>query len=294
MDQMETIKCFCTSLPEARIKSYLARYTQETGCLIRPEEQDKIMQLLADVQYKESCWDGGILFVPADMEIEDFTPLIQKDGENFSHLDYRYLHDALLKIDLLTMPGIHLLEAVSKETGVSWDRVNMHDRETFALLQSADTMDLPELDTDFMRGLLLKVCPNSFDDLVRVMGFAQGTGVWTENGEFLFEQGFSLSEIPATREDIMQDLHRAGVDWKTAYNLMERIRKGKFVQEDPESESMQTLREESKSIGEWYCDFCSRIRYMSPKAEVVSHAICVYYCAWFKVHYPDAYRKAVQ
>ncbi len=81
----------------------------------------------------------------------------------------------------------------------------------------------------------------------------------------------------------MTRLIYAGVPNKIAFDVMERVRKGKGLLPEQEEEMR------SHNIPDWYIDSCQKIQYMFPKAHAVAYTISSLRIAWFKVHRPEAY-----
>ena len=70
---------------------------------------------------------------------------------------------------------------------------------------------------------------------------------------------------------------------KTAFTIMEKVRKGKGLSEDDEA----LMRE--KNVPDWYIESCKRIKYMFPKGHAVAYVMMAVRIAYFKVYYPQAY-----
>jgi DNA polymerase-3 subunit alpha (Gram-positive type) len=140
---------------------------------------------------------GGIIIVPQEYDILDFTPYnFPADNNEVSwyttHFDYKKIHDNLLKFDILgheDPTSLMMLEAV---TGIKNENIPFHDEEVMQLYRSMDSlkidpnvilgekigsMGLPEFGTQFVRSMLAVAQPKSFADLVRVCGLAHGTDV---------------------------------------------------------------------------------------------------------------------
>lgn len=62
--------------------------------------------------------------------------------------------------------------------------------------------------------MIKKIKPQKFDDLIKISGILHGTGIWTDNGEELFDAGIDFSKLPAFRDDIMLALMKYGVGRK--------------------------------------------------------------------------------
>ena len=77
-----------------------------------------------------------------------------------------------------------------------------------------------------------------------------------------------------------------GVENKTAFTIMESVRKGKGLKPDWE-EAIAT-----HNAHDWYIESCRKIEYLFPRAHAVAYVMMAYRIAWFKVHRPLAFYSA--
>ncbi|MBR3969057.1 MAG: PHP domain-containing protein [Clostridia bacterium] len=282
----------CT-LVEYIAQKMLDKYEIEQGASFTTTQRDRIISLLEGVKKNDGVHPGGIMIIPKKMDFEDFTPLKKNWAPiDATHLDFHNLYDTILKTDILCPGFVDFLELLQKTTGVKIAETDVNDPKIFEYFKTTDTKAIPEFDTNFMRDLLIKTKPETFSDLVKLIGLAHGTNVWCSNGENLIKKGIPLSKLPTTRDDIVNDLISIGVDRQKAFEMGEIVRKGIIAKNKISQEIITHFKEISKPLGEWYFEFCSKVRYMFPKAHAVSYATVAIYCAWYKKYYLDDFYKA--
>lgn len=282
-----------STLWEQSAQKMVEIFEDKTDINFSAKRKEQIISKLTDIKVDEGMHPAGVMVIPKDIEFEDFTPI----NENWApipktHLEFHDLYDTILKLDVLEVYVIDFLEALQKSTGVALDRIDINDPEVYRYFQKADTLCIPEFNTAFMHDLLIKTNPETFSDLVKTIGLAHGTNVWTDNGELLLERGISVSALPSLRDDCMNDLITIGVDRKTAYRFSDAVRKGMFAKDRVNVEDVNLYKNITKPLGDWYFDYCSKIRYMFPKAHAVEYVINALRCAWYKNYYPTEFYKA--
>ena len=250
---------------------------------------------LLGVKRRESRHPGGIIILPEGMEFEDFTP-VRKVPQNDlikreTHLDFRGLHNTLLKLDVIGNKTYDLLELVKEYTGKSAEEACLTDPVVLEKLCQADALAIPNFDGDFMRETIAEAQPQSFDDLVKIVGFAHGTNVWLNNAENLVAQGKPLKQMSASREDIFLHLTDCGIDRKDAFRIEETVRRGRFSLENAVNSECVKIMQEA-GVEYWYIDSLKKIRYMFNKAHAVSLVVNAARCVWFKHYYPAEYYAA--
>lgn len=247
---------------------------------------------------------GGIVVVPLDMDVHDFTP-VQYPANNpyaewkTTHFDFHQIHDNILKFDILGHVDPTAMKMFERMTGIDVTTIPMNDPETMSIFSSTKALKidstklytqktgaagLPEFGTPFVRGILELTKPITFAELVSISGLSHGTDVWLNNAKDLIDNGTCvLSEVIGCRDDIMVDLMSYGLPPKSAFTIMESVRKGKGLK--PEWEELM----KSCNVPEWYIDSCKKIKYMFPKAHAVAYVMNAVRIAWFKVHMPAYY-----
>ncbi|MGN1399527.1 MAG: PolC-type DNA polymerase III [Erysipelotrichaceae bacterium] len=248
---------------------------------------------------------GGIVVIPKENEVHDFTPIQYPANNPFSdwlttHFAFADLHDNILKLDILAHVDPTSIRMLSQFSGYHYKDVPMSDPEVYQLFYCTDSLHindpkgyyhekngaagLPEFGTHNNRRILAKTQPKTFNELVAFEGVTHGTDVWTNNAEVLVDKGIcSFSEVISCRDDIMTYLISKGMDKKMSFQIMEKVRKGKGL-------TAEWIEEMKKhNVPDWYINSCQLIKYMFPKAHAVAYAMNAVRVGWYKVHCPAAY-----
>ncbi len=243
---------------------------------------------------------GGIVVIPADMDITDFTPFQHPADDPTSdwlttHFEFKSMHDSVLKIDELGHLDPQALRMMSNLTGIDVTSIPMNDRAVLSLFSSpaalklrsnplsfkTGSIALPEFGTDFVQQILDTVLPKSFNDLLIISGISHGTNVWHSNSEDYIKSGLAtLQDVIGCRDDIMNYLIQKGLDASEAFKIMEDVRHGKGLKE----ECVEHMRE--RGVADWYIDSCNKIQYLFPRAHAAAYVIAAVRVAYFKLYHP--------
>lgn len=294
------------TLQEKTVYGYIKKYCEERGVYINSAEMKRIALGCVGVKRTTGQHPGGLIVVPQDNSIYNFTP-VQHPANDFNsivtttHFDYHSIHDNLLKLDMLGHDVPTILRMFYDITGFDPLNVPMDDKATLSLFTKPDalgvteeeincntgSLGLPEFGTNFVRQMLIETQPNSFSDLVRISGLSHGTDVWTGNAQELVKNNIAtIKEIIPTRDDIMVYLIIKGVENKSAFDIMEKVRKGKGLSAEHEA----TMREHN--VPDWYIDSCKKIKYMFPKGHAVAYVTNTFRIGYFKINFPYAFYAA--
>ena len=246
---------------------------------------------------------GGIIVVPNDMDVHDFTPVQYPANDpnadwKTTHFDFHQIHDNILKFDILGHVDPTAMKMLERISGLDVTKIPMNDPETMSIFSTTEALKIdstkydqktgaagiPEFGTNFVRRILEKTKPTTFGDLVTISGLSHGTDVWSGNAESLIDAGIcQLSDVIGCRDDIMVALMSYGLESKLAFTIMESVRKGKGLNDDWIKEM------KAHDVPDWYIESCQKIKYMFPKAHAVAYVTMAIRIAWFKVHMPLVY-----
>ncbi|QAV33512.1 DNA polymerase-3 subunit alpha [Fervidobacterium changbaicum] len=288
------------------VKSYMEDKNGNIVNPLNPAEQERLAMYVTGVKRTTGQHPGGLMIVPSDYDIHDFTPYQhpandKKSGVYTTHFAYEAIHDDLVKLDALGHDDPTMIKLLYEYSGVDPMSIPMDDRATMSIFSSVralgvdpqelgtdiGTIGIPEFGTDFVMGMLRETRPKTFAELVRISGLSHGTDVWLGNAQTLIEKKIAtLSEVISCRDDIMIYLIHKGVPPSNAFKIMENVRKGKGLKEEEEK-----LMKEHK-VPEWFIESCKKIKYLFPKAHAVAYVSMAFRIAYFKVHYPLAFYAA--
>ncbi|HHT72498.1 MAG TPA: PolC-type DNA polymerase III [Firmicutes bacterium] len=291
------------TLAEKTAYGFVMKYLEQIGETRRSAEVNRLVTKITGVRRTTGQHPGGMMVVPEDMDIHDFTPIQYPANDGSSgiittHFDYHAIHDSLVKLDILGHDDPTMLRMLEDLTGVNVQEIPLDDPATMSLFSSLEalgvteqqigtpvgTLGIPEFGTPFVRQMLIETRPKTFGDLVRISGLSHGTNVWNNNAQDLIREGITdLSNAIACRDDIMVYLIQQGMEAGEAFRIMEQVRKGKGLKE-----SDVVLMKEHR-VPDWYIESCNKISYMFPKAHAVAYVTMAFRIAYFKVHYPLAY-----
>ena len=298
----------------------MLKYLEERGISKRRCEIERLALGCTGVKRTTGQHPGGIIVVPHDKEIYDFTA-VQHPANDMNtpiittHFEYHSIDQNLLKLDILghddptmirTLEDYITSDAMENEYNADHPfiatEIPLDDKDVIELFHGTEvlgikpedidgckigSLGIPEFGTDFVIQMVQDTKPQTLSDLIRISGLSHGTNVWLGNAQELVKSGkATISTAICTRDDIMIYLINKGVESALAFTIMESVRKGKGLKPEWE-EAMK-----AQDVPDWYIWSCKKISYMFPKAHAAAYVMMAYRIAYCKINYPLAYYAA--
>lgn len=279
---------------------FVRGYEDDKGLQLRNAEIERLVSGCTGVKRTTGQHPGGIIVVPNNREIYEFTPIQypadDRDSEwKTTHFDFHSIEDNLLKLDILGHDDPTMIRMLQDLSGIDPETIPHDDEAVMKLFSSTEplgvtpeqimcktgTLGVPEFGTRFVRQMLEETKPSTFSELVQISGLSHGTDVWLNNASELIANGTcELKDVIGCRDDIMVYLIYKGLEPSLAFKIMEFVRKGKGLQDD-------WIEEMKKhDVPDWYIESCQKIKYMFPKAHAAAYVLMAVRIAYFKVYYP--------
>ena len=239
------------TLAEKTAFGFVRKYLDERGLTAGNAEVNRLTQGCVGVRRTTGQHPGGLVVVPDDMDVEDFTavqhPADAEDVDTITtHFEYHCMEDNLLKLDMLGHDDPTMIRMLEDLTGVNARAIPLDDPDTMSIFTSSRVLGfendellgptgavaIPEFNTRFTRGMLVDTQPKDF-------------------------------------------------------NTLEAVRKGKVKKGGFQDGWEDAMR--AHEVPEWYIGSLAKIGYLFPKAHAVAYVMMAFRIAWFKVHEPLAF-----
>lgn len=285
------------SLWENRAQRYTRQYISDHHLDVADGKKARISETISDIKSRVEKHPGGLVFIPAGRDVNEFTPVQYLSDNSYgriavTHYSFHEMNDALLKMDMLGHAFPVLLHMLCEDTKVDLADVPLHDEQVISLFRSPEalnvtpqqilcetgTCNIPDFSSETVQRICLDLAPTSVEELIRISGYAHGTDVWKGNAQEYIQAGIATCiDCPSLRDDIFNDLRRAGMPKEEAYSIMWSVWRGRGL--TPEmAEAMRKA-----GFPEWYLESCRKMKYMFPRAHAAAYVVANLQLAWFKL-----------
>lgn len=260
---------------------------------------------------------AGVVIAPG--ELTEYAPLQRlSDGEIVTQYDMEVLEDiGLLKMDFLGLRNLTIIDKafdlIEMTTGeeLSLPSIPEGDEDTFDLLQRGDTIGVFQLESDGMQGLMKRLEPEEFEDIVAANALYRPGPLESGMTEDYIKRKHGAQEVtyphpdlrevldetyglPIYQEQIMQMAQKlAGFSLPEADTLRVAMgKKKKKVMAQLKEKFIQGCvdndipEEKAKNL---FADIDKFSRYGFNKSHSTAYAKISYATAWLKANYPAAY-----
>lgn len=282
----ETVRAGVVSTISYKVATNMVKNFEKAENISLPEEiAEDVAVKLSRIKRAHGMHPGGMFIVMQGKKTENFTPVQYSSFDikreiPITHFDYWNFY-TLLKLDILAHNMYSMTMELEKMTKVKRSDIPISDDVTDELLKSGKTTGLPEFSSYFIREKVMPLAyDGTFDSLVRISGLSHGTDVFTDNGEELLKNGKKINEIVSCRDDVFLYLLKKGLERGFAFEISERIRKGKGLTAKHEILLSQ------EGVERWRLNSWNKIKYSFPRAHCVAYVKTAYQLAYYKAHFP--------
>lgn len=180
------------------------------------------------------------------------------------------------RITLVPEKTLDKYRELEKATGFKMKDIGFNEQSlAFYRFMDFDIQGIPHFDNSFVKSIWNTLNPQSYADLLKIIGFAHSTNVWKNNAEAYFnEHKMSLHEIPAFREELFEMISerlykRGSYDNGLAYEVADKTMRGYYAKTNGVDEET-TLALLSLGFNMDFIYFLSEIHYMFTKAHGVA------------------------
>ena len=233
-----------------------------------------------------------------DLPFETYLPYAKKiKTADTVPENYQQLFDSILShFQRSLLDTANACKRLEKATGVCMDSIDLNDREVKHLLLTGDFDKLAGVGGEkVIKQMIALAHPQSYNELLKLIGLAHGTCTWLHNAEHLLSDGVcSLADIPATRDDVFMNIREAMrdcdfYDTGFAIDAANKSRRGYYLEYGMNDYTNQTLS--MLGFDDWFGSYIRTTHYMSTKALAVLELKYSIILNWYQAYYPREYQQ---
>lgn len=213
--------------------------------------------------------------------------------------NYQQLFDSILShFQRSQLDTVNACKRLEKATGVCIDSIDLNDFEVKQRFLTGDFEYLVGSGGEkAIKQMIAFAHPQSYNELLKLIGLAHGTCTWRHNAEQLLSDGIcSLVDIPATRDEVFMtirdamhdcDFHDTGF----AYDIAKKARRGYYREHGMDDYTNQTLS--MLGFDDWFGSYIRTTHYMSTKALAELELKYSIILNWYQIYYPRDYQQII-
>jgi DNA polymerase-3 subunit alpha (Gram-positive type) len=233
-----------------------------------------------------------------DIPFETYLPYAKKlKTADTVPESYQQLFDFILShFQKSLLDTTNVCKRLENATGVCMDDIDLNDREVKHRLLRGNFEKLAGVGGEkAIKQMIALTHPQSYNELLKLIGLAHGTCTWRHNAEHLLADGVcSLADIPATRDEVFMTIRDAMrdcdfYDMGFAYDLANKARHGYYCEHGMDHYTNSTLQ--MLGLDSWFGSYIRATHYMLTKALAVLELKYSVILNWYPVYYPSDYQQ---
>lgn len=238
-----------------------------------------------------------MVLIPEGCDFRKDMPIcLDACGSECTYFDFFFVDSVFFKADVLTSNALNALRDLTLRTGIDLADVPVCSKEALSLFlpdedgRVTKCAALPEFRSAYVREMVAILKPESFNDLVKILGLVHSTGAWLDYGkELVTGKGLSLRDLIADRDDVFDYLISMGIERAEAFAISDAVRKGMIARKrNPKWDEWKQDMIRA-GVPDWYLSLCQHINYLFPRAHSISYLIMNMRLAWFQLHCPEEF-----
>ena len=235
-----------------------------------------------------------------DIPFETYLPYAKKlKTTDTVPENYQQLFDSILShFQRSLLDTANVCKQLEKATGIYMDSIDLNDLEVKHRLLTGDFEYLVGSGGEkAIKQMIAVTHPQSYNELLKLIGLAHGTCTWRYNAEHLLADGIcSLADIPATRDEVFMTIRDAMQDCDFhdmgfAFDVANKARRGYYREHGMDDYTNGTLS--MLGFDDWFGSYIRTTHYMSTKALAVLELKYSIILNWYNANYPREYQRVI-
>ena len=288
------------NLENTSVKKYLTNYKELKNLY-------NIAYHLEGLKKNASTHAAGVVI--SSKTLDEIIPIHYENNTLITGVTMEYLESiGLLKMDFLALKNLTTIKNILEEVGIkTLNNIDLADKLVYALFRSGKTEGIFQFETPLMKNLIMKIKPDSFNDLVASLALGR-PGALDEADEYIARKNKikPIEYIHKDLEPILKETYGIILYQEQIIAILGKIGGFSYSEADivrraiskKKEDTMLTEKEKflsgaikngySKEIADKIYDLIIKFAsYGFNKAHSVAYALISYQMAYLKVKYPE-------